>query len=69
LPYILDLLWRIENGEGEEEFIPMLESMRRHLWNAYCAFAPGAISPLEGLLSHFKDEVLEHISQRKCPFR
>jgi NADH-quinone oxidoreductase subunit F len=69
LPYIRDLLWRIENGEGEEEFIPMLESMSRHLWSAYCAFAPGAVSPLEGLLSHFEDEVREHISQGKCPFK
>jgi NADH-quinone oxidoreductase subunit F len=69
LPYIRDLLWRIENGEGKEEFIPMLKRMHHHLWSAYCAFAPGAVSPLEGLLSHFKDEVLQHISQRKCPFR
>jgi len=68
LPYIRDILWRIENGEGEEKFIPMLERMSKHLRSAYCAFAPGAISPLEGLLAHFKDEVLEHISQRKCPF-
>ncbi|UCE56277.1 MAG: SLBB domain-containing protein [Desulfobacterales bacterium] len=69
LPYIRDILWRIENGEGEEEFMPMLERMSKHLWSAYCAFAPGAISPLQGLLAHFKDEVLEHISQRKCPFK
>jgi NADH-quinone oxidoreductase subunit F len=69
LPYIRELLWRIENGEGEEGFVPMLESMRRHLWSAYCAFAPGAVSPLEGLLSHFMDEVREHIRQRGCPFR
>ncbi len=69
LPYIRDLLWRIENGEGKEEFLPMLDRMRRHLWRAYCAFAPGAVSPLEGLLSHFEDELREHISQGKCPFK
>jgi NADH-quinone oxidoreductase subunit F len=69
LPYIRDILWRIENGEGEEEFMPMLERMSKHLWSAYCAFGPGAISPLQGLLAHFKDEVLEHISQRKCPLK
>ncbi|UCF91345.1 MAG: SLBB domain-containing protein [Desulfobacterales bacterium] len=69
LPYIRDLLRRIEEGEGREEFIPMLERMSKHLWSAYCAFAPGAVSPVEGLLTYFEDEVQEHIVQRKCPLK
>jgi NADH-quinone oxidoreductase subunit F len=69
LPYIRDLLWRIENGEGEEEYIPRLREMCRHLWNAYCALAPGAASPVESLLTFFEDEVREHIIQKRCPFR
>ena len=69
LPYILDLLKRIERGEGKEDYISMLEQMCKHLWNAYCAFAPGAVSPVESLLKYFKDEILEHIIQRKCPFK
>ena len=69
LPYIRDLLSRLENGEGREEFIPLLEDMGKHLWNAYCAFAPGAVAPLQSLLTHFREEVEEHISQKKCPFR
>jgi NADH-quinone oxidoreductase subunit F len=69
LPYIRDLLLRLENGEGREDFIPLLEDMGRHLWSAYCAFAPGAVAPLQSLLTLFKGEVQEHISQKKCPFR
>jgi NADH-quinone oxidoreductase subunit F len=69
LPYIRDLLLRLENGKGREDFIPLLEDMGRHLWNAYCAFAPGAVAPLQSLLTLFKGEVQEHISQKKCPFR
>ena len=69
LPYILDLLKRIEGGEGKEAYISMLEQMCKHLWNAYCAFAPGAVSPVESLLKYFKDEILEHISLKKCPFK
>ena len=69
LPYILDLLKRIENGGGEPAHIPTLESMCKSLWNAYCAFAPGAVAPVESLLKHFEDEVQEHIQQRKCPFK
>ena len=69
LPYILDLLKRIERGEGKEAYISMLEHMCKHLWNAYCAFAPGAVSPVESLLKYFRDEIFEHISQKKCPFK
>jgi NADH-quinone oxidoreductase subunit F len=69
LPYLRDLLYRIENGEGREEFIPMIRTMCRFLWNSYCALAPGAASPVESLLTYFEDEIREHISQKKCPFR
>lgn len=68
LPYIRDLLARIEAGEGEPEFVPMLEQMKVHLYRSYCAFAPGAAAPLESLLAHFKDEIQEHIRGRRCPF-
>jgi NADH-quinone oxidoreductase subunit F len=69
LPFIRDLLWRIENGEGKEEFIPMLRRMSAHTWKSYCAFAPGATMPVTSLLDHFIDEVQEHITQKKCPFK
>lgn len=68
LPYIRDLLLRLENGEGREDFVPLLEEMGRHLWSAYCAFAPGAVAPLQSLLTQFRDEVEVHISQKRCPF-
>jgi len=69
LPYIRDILGRIEGGEGREEFVPMLERMGKHLWSSYCAFAPGAASPLESLITYFGDEVREHIRQKGCPFK
>ncbi|MGD8917183.1 MAG: NADH-ubiquinone oxidoreductase-F iron-sulfur binding region domain-containing protein [Syntrophobacterales bacterium] len=69
LPYIRDLLRRLEEGQGEEEYIPMLQQMSKHLWSSYCAFAPGAVSPVESLITYFEDEVREHISQKKCPFK
>jgi NADH-quinone oxidoreductase subunit F len=69
LPYILDLLQRIEHGDGEPEFIPRLERMAKYLWNAYCAFAPGAVAPVESLLKHFEDEIQAHIELKRCPFR
>jgi NADH-quinone oxidoreductase subunit F len=68
-PYMRDLLWRIEHGQGREEFVPILKQMCRHLWNSYCAFAPGGVAPIESLLTHFKDEVYAHIREKKCPFK
>jgi NADH-quinone oxidoreductase subunit F len=69
LPYIRDLLLRLENGVGEKDFIPILEETGRYLWNAYCAFAPGAVAPLQSLLTHFRGEVEDHIRQKRCPFK
>ena len=69
LPYMRDLFRRIEAGDGREEFIPMIRQMSKDLCNSYCAFAPGAVSPVESLLAYFEEEVREHISQRRCPFK
>ena len=54
LPYIRDLLRRIETGEGKEEFIPMLQQMAGHMDKAYCAFAPGAAEPVQGPAEVFR---------------
>jgi NADH-quinone oxidoreductase subunit F len=69
LPFIRDLLWRIENGEGEEGFIPLLQQMCKDTWKSFCVFAPGATMPVESLLTFYGDEVREHISQKKCPYK
>jgi len=69
LPYIEDLLARIEEGEGQEEDVSMLREMAAFLSYSYCAFAPGAAAPVQGLLEDFEDEIQEHIIQKKCPFR
>jgi NADH-quinone oxidoreductase subunit F len=69
LPYLEDLIRRIEEGEGKETFIPMLLGMCEHLSRSYCAFAPGAATPVRGLAEDFVEEIHEHISQKKCPFK
>jgi NADH-quinone oxidoreductase subunit F len=69
LPFIRDLLWRIEYGEGKEEYISMIRRMSGHMRKAYCAFAPGATATVDGLLEDFVDEVHVHIARKRCPFR
>ena len=39
---VVFMLRRIENGQGKEEFIPLLREMCGHMSKAYCAFASGA---------------------------
>jgi len=69
LPFIRDLISRIEEGEGREEFIPILRRMSQHMWKSYCAFAPGATMPVSSLLDNFPEEIREHISQKRCPYK
>ena len=68
-PYLLDLLRRIEKGQGEADFLPMIKTMCLHLWKSYCAFAPGGVASIESLIVNFEDEVMAHIEGKGCPFK
>jgi NADH-quinone oxidoreductase subunit F len=68
-PYLRDLLWRLEQGEAHSGWVDQVTTLCGHLWKAYCAFAPGGVSPIESLLHHFPDEVQAHIDEKGCPLR
>ncbi|NVN98181.1 MAG: NADH-quinone oxidoreductase subunit NuoF [Geobacteraceae bacterium] len=68
LPYVVHLLEKIEAGQGREEHIQILKEHVQRLNYAFCALAPGAMGPVDGLLRHFEDEVREHITKSRCPF-
>jgi NADH-quinone oxidoreductase subunit F len=69
LPFVKEILERIEAGRGEERDLGILREHIKYLSYSFCALAPGAMAPLEGLLAHFEDEVREHITKRRCPFK
>jgi NADH-quinone oxidoreductase subunit F len=69
LPYVVNILETIEAGKGSEEHIAILREHMKYLNYAFCALAPGAMGPVQGLLNHFGEEVREHIIKGKCPFR
>ncbi len=69
LPYIKYLLSKIEAGQGSLDDIEILREHVHYLEYAFCAFAPGAIGPLEGLLRLFEEEIKDHIRQGRCPFK
>ncbi|SNB46937.1 NADH-quinone oxidoreductase subunit NuoF [Geobacter sp. DSM 9736] len=69
LPFVREILTRLEAGGGEEEDLDILREHVKYLNYSFCALAPGAMGPVEGLLRLFEDEVREHIRKRRCPYR
>ncbi len=68
LPFVVHLLEKLESGRGELGDMEILREHIKYLNYAFCALAPGAMGPVEGLLRHFEDEVREHVTSGKCPF-
>ena len=68
LPFVQEVLTRIERGEGNVDDIAILAGHVKYLNYAFCALAPGAMGPVEGLLRLFEEEIREHIIQKRCPF-
>ncbi len=68
LPYVIHILESIEAGRGSEEHIAILQDHTKLLFNAFCALAPGAMGPVQGLLTHFMDELQDHITKGDVPF-
>ncbi|MDD2582436.1 MAG: NADH-quinone oxidoreductase subunit NuoF [Desulfuromonadaceae bacterium] len=68
LPFVRHTLERIESGRGEIRDIDILREHVQMLNYAFCALAPGAMGPVDGLLKHFEEELLEHITAHRCPF-
>jgi len=67
-PFVRQLLTEIEEGQGTEEHLAILREHVHLLNYAFCALAPGAMGPVEGLLRHFEEELREHLILRRCPF-
>ncbi len=63
------LLWRIETGEGEEKDIDTLLSVTDQIeGNTICALGDAAAWPARGFAKKFRDEFLQHIREKRCPF-
>jgi NADH-quinone oxidoreductase subunit F len=68
LPLVCWLLERIEKGEGTEEHLEMLREQLRHInGRSFCALALGAMGPVDGLLRHFEQELVDHVKLGRCP--
>ncbi len=68
LPFVYDILQRIEAGVAEMDELNVLDENCETIYsNSFCAFAPGAVDPVRSMLRLFKDEVEEHIKLKRCP--
>lgn len=71
LPWVEKVLYSIENGTGIERHMEILESHVGYLapGHTYCALAPGAMEPLQSALKYFREDFMQHIHEKRCPWR
>jgi NADH-quinone oxidoreductase subunit F len=71
LPWTARLLQALEEGEGRPGDLERLALHCRLLspGHTFCAFAPGAVEPLQSGLKLFKDDFERHIREKRCPWR
>ena len=65
---MLEILTRITEGQGTMEDLDALEELSSTVkTNSLCALGQTAANPINSTLSHFRDEYLAHIVDKKCP--
>lgn len=71
LSWVADTLLAIENGQGEDRDLDILEEHVELLQpgHTFCPLAPGAMDPLKSALSYFRQDFLDHIQQKRCPWQ
>lgn len=63
------ILEMFESGKGTIEHLEMLKDQLKNIsGKSFCALAEGAMGPVAGLLTHFEQEIVDHIERGRCPF-
>ncbi len=70
LPWVEKILKSIDEGQGQMEDLKLLEFHTKYLGpgNTFCAFAPGAMEPLQSALKYFREDFERHIHEKVCPY-
>jgi NADH-quinone oxidoreductase subunit F len=71
LPWVEKILNSIEDGNGTEKHIGLLEMHVKYMGpgNTFCALAPGAMEPLQSALKYFREDFEQHIHEHACPYK
>lgn len=65
--WLYDIIHRIENGEGKESDLELLDSISNQMaGRTICALADAAVFPVKSFILHFKEEFEFHIKHKKC---
>jgi NADH-quinone oxidoreductase F subunit len=65
--WLLETLNRITEGRGQEGDLPFLEKLAANLMDAsFCPLGQSAPIPLLSALRHFREEIVEHLKEKKC---
>jgi NADH-quinone oxidoreductase subunit F len=65
------ILLAMEEGTAVPQDLEVLNFQTKFLGigNTFCAFAPGAIEPLQSALKYFGDDFRRHVDEKRCPWR
>ena len=70
LPWVVHILQALEAGTGRPDDLDVLDDHVRliRMNHTFCALAPGAMMPLKGALEYFREDLLRHIQEKRCPW-
>jgi NADH-quinone oxidoreductase subunit F len=65
------ILFAMEQGRGNARDLDTLTFQTKFLapGNTFCAFAPGAVEPLQSALKYFAEDFRRHVNEQRCPWR
>ena len=73
-PWLRQVLWRLENGQGKPEDLDLLESVATQVsplleprLSTLCRFGPGFAWSVLGFLREFREEFEQHLEEGGCP--
>ena len=65
---LLQFLEKITSGEGELSDLQKIEDLANHMkTSSLCALGQSAPNPVLSTIKYFKDEYIEHITDKHCP--
>jgi NADH-quinone oxidoreductase subunit F len=66
--WMVQVLRRLENGEGtEEDLETLLDTCDNIFGRSFCALGDGATSSVVSSIKYFRDEYIAHVREGKCP--
>ena len=67
--WLVQVLKNIETGKGSEaDLDKLLDLCDNIMGRSFCALADGAVSPIASSIKYFRDEYIEHVMNKGCPF-